>query len=137
MARRLTDTLAAHPWLVCDVGGRVAGYATPRSIACVPPVVGGHVGYVDAAWRRPAWARAVLIAFTILAAQDSSTRLPALRCPTPPACRCTKRWASALGVYRRVGFAGRGTTWAGGSSRFARTSRRPARRCRWRPCGGG
>jgi L-amino acid N-acyltransferase YncA len=27
MTRRITDTLAAYPWLICDLGGEVVGYA--------------------------------------------------------------------------------------------------------------
>ena len=27
MARRITETITSYPWLVCEIGGQVAGYA--------------------------------------------------------------------------------------------------------------
>jgi phosphinothricin acetyltransferase len=108
MARRLAATLAAHPWLVCDIGGRVAGYAyatTHRVRAAYQWSVDTSV-YVDAAWRRSGVGRGLYQSlFAILAAQGFFNAFAGIALPNAASVALHEAVGfEALGVYRRVGF---------------------------------
>jgi phosphinothricin acetyltransferase len=108
MARRLADTLVSHPWLVCDIGGQIAGYAyatTHRVRAAYQWSVDTSV-YVDASWRRAGIGRGLYQSlFAILAAQGFFNAYAGITLPNEASVALHEAVGFApLGVYRRVGF---------------------------------
>ncbi|HEV8395475.1 MAG TPA: arsinothricin resistance N-acetyltransferase ArsN1 family B [Vicinamibacterales bacterium] len=108
MARRLADTLVSHPWLVCDMGGRVAGYAYAskhRVRAAYQWSVDTSV-YVDAAWRRSGVGRGLYRSlFAVLAAQRFFNAFAGIALPNEASVALHEAVGfEPLGVYRRVGF---------------------------------
>jgi L-amino acid N-acyltransferase YncA len=108
MARRLTDTLASHPWVVCDVNGRLAGYAYAtrhRVRAAYQWSVDTSV-YVDEAWRRSGVGRGLYRSlFAILAAQGFFNAFAGIALPNAASVALHEAVGfEPLGVYRRVGF---------------------------------
>jgi phosphinothricin acetyltransferase len=108
IARRLADTLVSYPWLVCEIRGRVAGYAyasTHRARAAYQWSVDTSV-YVDAAFRRSGVGRGLYQSlFAILAAQGFFTAFAGIALPNPESVALHEAMGfEPLGVYRRVGF---------------------------------
>ena len=108
MARRLADTLVAHPWLVCDIDGRVAGYAYAskhRVRAAYQWSVDTSV-YVDADRRRSGVGRGLYRSlFAILAAQGFFNAFAGIALPNTASVALHEAVGfEPIGVYRRVGF---------------------------------
>jgi len=108
VARRLADTLASYPWLVCEIDGRAAGYAYAtkhRVRAAYQWSVDASV-YVDAAWRRAGVGRGLYRSlFAILAAQGFVNAFAGISLPNPASVALHEAVGfEPLGVYRRVGF---------------------------------
>jgi L-amino acid N-acyltransferase YncA len=108
IARRLADTQVAYPWLVCEIGGRVAGYAYAsqhRMRAAYQWSVDTSV-YVDAAWRRSGVGRGLYQSlFAILAAQRFFNAFAGIALPNPASVALHEAVGfEPIGVYRRVGF---------------------------------
>jgi phosphinothricin acetyltransferase len=108
IARRLAATLATHPWLVCEIGGRMAGYAyatTHRVRAAYQWSVDTSV-YVDAAFRRSGVGRGLYRSlFAILAAQGCFNAFAGIALPNAASVALHEAVGfEPLGVYRRVGF---------------------------------
>ena len=108
MAKRLADTLASHPWLVCDVDGRVAGYAyaTKHRVRAAYQWSVDTSVYVDAACRRSGVGRGLYQSlFAILAAQGFVNAFAGIALPNPASVALHEAVGfEPLGVYRRVGF---------------------------------
>jgi L-amino acid N-acyltransferase YncA len=108
IARRLADTLVSHPWLVCELGGRVAGYAYAskhRVRAAYQWSVDTSV-YVDEAFRRSGVGRGLYQSlFAILAAQGFFNAFAGIALPNPASVALHEAVGfEPLGVYRCVGF---------------------------------
>jgi len=108
MAKRLAGTLASHPWLVCDVDGRVAGYAYAakhRVRAAYQWSVDTSV-YVDPAWHRSGVGRGLYRSlFAVLGAQRFCNAFAGIALPNPASVALHEAVGfEPLGVYRRVGF---------------------------------
>ena len=108
MAKRLADTLASHPWLVCDVDGRVAGYAyaTKHRVRAAYQWSVDTSVYVDAACRRSGVGRGLYQSlFAILAAQGLVNAFAGIALPNAASVALHEAVGfEPLGVYRRVGF---------------------------------
>ena len=108
MARRLADTMLSHPWLVCDVGGRVAGYAyaTKHRVRAAYQWSVDTSVYVDAASRRSGVGRGLYQSlFAILAAQGFFNAFAGIALPNAASVALHEAVGfEPLGVYRRVGF---------------------------------
>ena len=108
MARRLADTLVSHPWIVCEAGGSVAGYAYAskhRVRAAYRWSVDTSV-YVDASCRRSGVGRGLYRSlFAILAAQGFFNAFAGIALPNAASVALHEAVGfEPLGVYRRVGF---------------------------------
>jgi L-amino acid N-acyltransferase YncA len=108
MARRLADTLVSHPWLVCEVGGRVAGYAyaTKHRVRGAYQWSVDTSVYVDAASRRSGLGRGLYQSlFAILGAQGFFNAFAGIALPNAASIALHEAVGfEPLGVYRRVGF---------------------------------
>jgi phosphinothricin acetyltransferase len=108
IARRLADTLVSHPWLVCDIGGRVAGYAyaTKHRVRGAYQWSVDTSVYVDEAWRRSGVGRGLYRSlFAILAAQGFFNAFAGIALPNDASVALHEAVGfEPLGVYRRVGF---------------------------------
>ena len=108
MAKRLADTLVSHPWLVCEVDGRVAGYAyaTKHRVRAAYQWSVDTSVYVDAACRRSGVARGLYQSlFAILAAQGFVNAFAGIALPNAASVALHEAVGfEPLGVYRRVGF---------------------------------
>jgi L-amino acid N-acyltransferase YncA len=108
MARRIDDTLRAHPWLVCDVDGRTVGYA----YATRHRVRGAYQWSVDTSayiaedFRRRQAGRALYTSlFAILAAQGYFNAFAGIALPNPASVALHESMGfEPIGVYRRVGY---------------------------------
>jgi L-amino acid N-acyltransferase YncA len=108
MLRRLADTLPAYPWLVCDVGGQVAGYAYAskhRVRAAYQWSVDTSV-YIDGEHRRLGIGRGLYQSlFAILAAQGYVNAFAGIALPNAESVGLHEAVGfEPLGVYRRVGY---------------------------------
>lgn len=108
MASRIADTLRSHPWLVCAVGGRIAGYAyatSHRVRGAYRWSVDTSV-YVDEAHRRQGVGRGLYASlFAILAAQGFFSAYAGIALPNPGSVGLHESVGfEPIGVYRRVGF---------------------------------
>ena len=108
MAKRLADTLVSHPWLVCEVDGRVAGYAyaTKHRVRAAYQWSVDTSVYVDAACRRSGVGRGLYQSlFAILAAQGFVNAFAGIALPNAASVALHEAVGfEPLGVYRRVGF---------------------------------
>ena len=108
MAKRLADTLASHPWLVCEVDGRVAGYAyaTKHRVRAAYQWSVDTSVYVDAACRRSGMGRGLYQSlFAILSAQGFVNAFAGIALPNAASVALHEAVGfEPLGVYRRVGF---------------------------------
>jgi L-amino acid N-acyltransferase YncA len=108
MERRISDTLRTYPWLVCDVGGQLAGYAYAarhRVRSAYRWSVDTSV-YVDDAHRRRGVARGLYVSlFAILAAQGYVNAYAGIALPNPASVALHESLGfEKVGVYRRVGY---------------------------------
>jgi phosphinothricin acetyltransferase len=108
MGRRVTDTLPSHPWLVCDIDGRIAGYAYAtrhRMRDAYRWSVDTSV-YVDNGYRRRGVGRGLYESlFAILAAQGFFNAYAGITLPNPASVGLHESVGfEKLGVYRRVGY---------------------------------
>jgi phosphinothricin acetyltransferase len=106
--RRLASTLPSHPWLVCDIGGDVAGYAyatAHRVRAAYRWSVDTSV-YIDASRRRLGIGRGLYQSLVaVLAAQGYVNAFAGIALPNPGSVGLHEAVGfEQLGVYRRVGF---------------------------------
>jgi GNAT acetyltransferase-like protein len=97
MRRRIGETLVSYPWLVCDLEGRIAGYA----YATRHRVRGAYQWSVDTSvmWRLLSGASASDVDFTSrcsasLRRRDISTHTRGSRFRIQPASRFMSRWDS-------------------------------------------
>jgi phosphinothricin acetyltransferase len=108
MARRIVDTLRAYPWLVCERGGHVAGYA----YATRHHVRGAYRWSVDTSVyvadgdRRWGVGRGLYVSlFRILAAQGFFNAYAGIALPNPASVALHESVGfRKLGVYRHVGY---------------------------------
>ena len=108
MRARIVKTLAAHPWLVCEAGGEVVGYAYAgphRDRAAYVWSVDVSV-YVRADRHRGGVGRGLYTAlFGVLAAQRFVTAHAGITLPNPASVGLhTSLGFEPVGVYRSVGF---------------------------------
>lgn len=108
MARRIAETLPQRPWLVCEDGGRVVGYAyagAHRARAAYGWSVEPSV-YVDAAARGRGVGRALYTAlFGVLRAQGFANAYAGVALPNGPSLALHRAMGfETVGVFRRVGF---------------------------------
>jgi len=108
IARRLADTLVSHPWIVCEIDGRVAGYAyaTTHRVRAAYRWSADTSVYVDAAFRRSGVGRGLYRSlFAILAAQGFFNAFAGITLPNAASVALHEAVGfEPLGVYRRVGF---------------------------------
>ncbi len=108
MARRIDETLRAYPWLVCELDGRVAGYA----YAARHRVRGAYQWSVDTsvyiaeALRRRNVGRGLYTSlFAILAAQGYFNAFAGIALPNPGSVGLHEAMGfEPIGVYRHVGY---------------------------------
>jgi L-amino acid N-acyltransferase YncA len=108
MERRITATLRAWPWLVCEYDGRVVAYAyatSHRVRAAYQWSVDTSV-YVDAAFQRRSIGRALYTSlFRILVAQGYFNAYAGITLPNPPSVALHESLGfEPVGVYRNVGY---------------------------------
>jgi L-amino acid N-acyltransferase YncA len=107
MGRRIRDTFPAYPWLICEVGGAVAGYAygmRHRARAAYGWSVETSV-YIDPARHRSGIGRALYESlFAILAAQGYRTAFAGITLPNPGSVALHERIGfEPIGIFRRIG----------------------------------
>jgi L-amino acid N-acyltransferase YncA len=108
MRRRILDTLPVYPWLVCELGGRVAGYAYAtrhRTRAAYQWSVDTSV-YVAAGDRRAGVGRALYTSlFAILSAQGYFNVFAGIALPNPASVALHEAMGfQPIGVYLNVGY---------------------------------
>jgi L-amino acid N-acyltransferase YncA len=108
MGRRVRETLWSYPWLVCEIGGQVAGYAYAsrhRVRAAYQWSVDASV-YVDTKHRRCGVGRGLYLSlFGILAMQGFFNAYAGIALPNPASVALHESVGfERLGVYRRVGY---------------------------------
>jgi L-amino acid N-acyltransferase YncA len=108
MARRIEQTMASHPWLVCEVGPGVVGYAyaSPhRSRAAYRWSVDTSV-YVAQRWHRRGIGRGLYTSLSeVLAAQGFINAYAGIALPNPASVRLHEAVGfTSVGVYERVGY---------------------------------
>jgi phosphinothricin acetyltransferase len=108
MARRLHDTLRSYPWLVCEVEGRLAGYAyaTRHRVRGAYQWSVDTSVYVGEGFRRRGIGRGLYESlFAILAAQGYFNAYAGIALPNPASVALHESMGfEAIGVYRGVGF---------------------------------
>jgi L-amino acid N-acyltransferase YncA len=106
--RRVLETLPAHPWLVCEQEGRVAGYAYAirhRARAAYQWSVDTSV-YMHSDFRRRGIGRGLYVSlFRILAAQGYFNAYAGIALPNAGSVGLHESVGfKAIGVYRNVGY---------------------------------
>jgi L-amino acid N-acyltransferase YncA len=108
MARRIVETTRDHPWLVCEIGGRVAGYAyaTKHRVRSAYRWSVDTSVYVDAACRQGGVGRGLYMSlFAILAAQGYFNAYAGIALPNAASVGLHEAVGfKKVGVYQRVGF---------------------------------
>jgi phosphinothricin acetyltransferase len=97
MARRIAETTRNHPWLACEIGGRVAGYAyaTKHRVRSAYRWSVDTSVYVDADFRQAGVGRGLYASlFAILAAQGYFNAYAGIALPN----------AASVGLHEAVGF---------------------------------
>lgn len=108
MRRRIAETLPLYPWLICDAGGRVAGYAyatTHRVRAAYRWSVDTSI-YVDPKDRRSGIGRGLYRSlFAILEAQGYVNAYAGIALPNPGSVALHEAMGfQSVGVFRKVGY---------------------------------
>jgi phosphinothricin acetyltransferase len=108
MARRIADTTREHPWLVCEVGSRVAGYAyaTKHRVRSAYRWSVDTSVYVDANFRQGGVGRGLYGSlFGILSAQGYFNAYAGIALPNAASIALHEAVGfRKIGVYRRVGY---------------------------------
>ena len=108
MARRIVETTRDHPWLVCEVGGRVAGYAyaTKHRVRSAYRWSVDTSVYVDEACRQGGVGRGLYASlFAILAAQGYFNAYAGIALPNAASVGLHEAVGfTKIGVYQRVGY---------------------------------
>jgi L-amino acid N-acyltransferase YncA len=108
MARRIVDTTREHPWLVCEVGGRVAGYAyaTKHRVRSAYRWSVDTSVYVDESFRQGGVGRGLYASlFGILAAQGFFNAYAGIALPNAASVGLHEAVGfRKVGVYQRVGY---------------------------------
>jgi phosphinothricin acetyltransferase len=108
MARRIADTTREHPWLVCEVGGRVAGYAyaTKHRVRSAYRWSVDTSVYVDASFRQSGVGRGLYGSlFGILSAQGYFNAYAGIALPNAASVGLHEAVGfRRIGVYQRVGY---------------------------------
>jgi L-amino acid N-acyltransferase YncA len=108
VARRIGETTATHPWLVCERGGRVAGYAyaSPHKTRAAYRWSVDTSVYVAADHQRAGVGRSLYASlFAILVAQGFVNAYAGIALPNPASVGLHEAMGfDAIGVYRNVGF---------------------------------
>ena len=108
MARRISDTLQSHPWLVCDVGEQVAGYAyaTRHRVRGAYQWSVDTSVYTNGAFRRKGVGRGLYESLlAILTAQGYVNAYAGIALPNPASVALHESMGfRPVGVYRRVGY---------------------------------
>lgn len=108
MRQRIQDVLAAHPWLVYERDGVVAGYvyaSKHRARAAYEWSVDTSV-YVDERFRRRCIGHGLYLSlFAVLIAQGYANAFAGITLPSPASVALHERVGfTPVGVYRRVGY---------------------------------
>ena len=108
MARRIVETTREHPWLVCEVGGRVAGYAyaTRHRVRSAYRWSVDTSVYVDASVRQSGVGRGLYGSlFGILSAQGYFNAYAGIALPNAASVGLHEAVGfRKIGVYQRVGY---------------------------------
>jgi phosphinothricin acetyltransferase len=108
MARRVGATMKSYPWLVCDMDGRIAGYAYGGRHRARPAYRWSAETsvYIDDAFRRRGVGRGLYDSlFAILAAQGYRNALAGITLPNPASVALHESMGfEKVGVYRAVGY---------------------------------
>jgi len=108
MRRRIIETLETYPWLVCEIDGRIAGYAYAakhRTRGAYRWSVDSTV-YVDPAFRRLGVGHGLYVSlFAILAQQGYVNAYAGIALPNEASVALHETLGfESVGIYRRVGF---------------------------------
>jgi len=108
IARRIAETVVTHPWLVCEIGGRVAGYAYAtrhRVRAAYRWSVDTSV-YVDTSCRRCGVGLGLYASLrAALTAQGYVNAFAGISLPNPASVGLHEAVGfKAIGVYRSAGY---------------------------------
>jgi phosphinothricin acetyltransferase len=108
MARRIVDTTREHPWLVCEIGGRVAGYAyaTKHRVRSAYRWSVDTSVYVDESFRQGGVGRGLYGSlFGILSAQGYFNAYAGIALPNAASVGLHEAVGfKKIGVYQRVGY---------------------------------
>ena len=108
MLRRINDTMAQYPWLVCELDDQVAGYAyaSKHRVRAAYRWSVDVSTYVDAGYRRWGVARGLYTSlFAILAAQGFFNAYAGIALPNPASVALHESVGfHAVGVYHTVGY---------------------------------
>src|SRR6516162_3732860 len=108
MARRIVATTCEHPWLVCDIGGRVAGYAyaTKHRVRSAYKWSVDTSVYVDDGFRLRGVGRGLYESlFGILATQGYFNAYAGIALPNAASVGLHEAVGfRKIGVYARVGY---------------------------------
>jgi L-amino acid N-acyltransferase YncA len=108
MARRIIETTRQHPWLVCEIGGRVAGYAyaTRHRVRSAYRWSVDTSVYVDESFRQGGVGRGLYASlFAILAAQGYFNAYAGIALPNAASVGLHEAVGfRKIGVYQRVGY---------------------------------
>ena len=137
MAQRVEQTLARTPWLVCELDGRVAGYAyasrhREREAYRWTAEVSA---YVDDRCHRRGVGRALYTSlFALLEAQRLATLVAGIALPNAASVAFHESMGfTAVGVFRRVGFKLDARSTSPGSSATSHGPPHPRSPSRWPP----
>jgi L-amino acid N-acyltransferase YncA len=107
MRRRIDETTRVYPWLVCDIGGVIAGYAyaAKHNVRAAYQWSVNSSVYVDAASRRAGVGQGLYLSlFAILAAQGHFNAYAGITLPNSASVGLHEHMGfEPVGVYRKVG----------------------------------
>jgi phosphinothricin acetyltransferase len=108
MARRVLETTREHPWVVCEIGSRVAGYAyaTKHRVRSAYRWSVDTSVYVDASFRQGGVGRGLYESlFAILSAQGYFNAYAGIALPNTASVGLHEAVGfRKIGVYERVGY---------------------------------
>jgi L-amino acid N-acyltransferase YncA len=108
MEHRISETMASHPWLVCEIGEQVAGYAYAtrhRARAAYQWSVDTSVYVGEKHWRVGIGRALYASLFPILAVQGFCNAFAGIALPNPGSVGLHESVGfTPIGVYERVGY---------------------------------
>jgi|KBSMisStaDraftv2_1062788.scaffolds.fasta_scaffold272933_2 L-amino acid N-acyltransferase YncA len=108
MEHRISETMASHPWLVCEIGEQVAGYAYAtrhRARAAYQWSVDTSVYVGENHWRLGIGRALYASLFPILAVQGFCNAFAGIALPNPGSVGLHESVGfTPIGVYERVGY---------------------------------